>query len=63
MQIIYCIIHICLCSHFIIFLFAYISLHEVEHKNNVNLPLFIPLAKVNNKMNEKKKPGVSEYGP
>ena len=26
----------------------------MEHKDNVNLPLFIPLAKVNNKMNEKR---------
>ena len=36
----------------------------MNHRNNVNLPLFIQLAKVNNnhKMNEKN-PVVSMYGP
>ena len=45
-QIIYCIIRRCLCSHFILFLFSYISLQEMEHTDNVNLSLFIQLAKV-----------------
>ena len=44
-QIIYCIIHRCLCSHFIVFLLSYIS-QEKEHRNNINLSLFIKLAKV-----------------
>ena len=39
-QIIYCISQRCLCSHSIIF-FSYISLSEMEHRNNVNLALFI----------------------
>ena len=45
-QIIYCIIHRCLCSHFILFLFSYISLYEMEHGNNVNVFLLIQMAKV-----------------
>ena len=36
----------------------------MEHRNNVNLSLFVQLAKVQQPQNEwKKKPGVSEYGP
>ena len=64
-QTIYCIIHRCLCSHFILFC----SLISVSKKWNIEAMLTFPysykLAKVNNihKMNEKKKPGVSEYGP
>ena len=52
----YCIIHRCLCFHFILFLFSYISLKQMEHINNVNLSLFIQLAKVNNnhRMDEKR---------
>ena len=59
-QIIYCIIHRCLHSLFILFLFSYINFLEREHRNNVNpsqfhgtivvriiaLCLFIQLAKV-----------------
>ena len=44
-QIIYRIIHRCLCSHFIVFLLSYIS-QEKEHRNNINLSLFIKLVKV-----------------
>ena len=54
-QIFYCIIERCLCSHLILFLFSYISLYEMEQRNNVNFSLFMQLAKVsNNKMNEKR---------
>ena len=56
-QIIYCIIHRCLYSHFILFfsLISHISLHGTEHRNNVNPFLFMQLAKkFNNKMNEKR---------
>ena len=35
-QIIYCIIHRCLYSLFILFLFSYISSEETERRNNVN---------------------------
>ena len=36
----------------------------MKHGNNVNLSLFIELAKVEQPQNEwKKKPGVSEYEP
>ena len=36
----------------------------MEHRNNVNLSLFMQLAKVQQPQNEwKKEPGVSEYGP
>ena len=64
MQIIYCIIHRGLCSHFILFLYSSISLQEMEHRNSVSLSLFIQLAKVQQPQNEwKKKPGSSEYGP
>ena len=35
----------------------------MEHRNNVNLSLFIQLAKVNNNKINEKKPGVSEYEP
>ena len=36
----------------------------MDHRNNVNLSLFIQLAKVKQPQNEwNKKPGVSEYGP
>ena len=52
-QIIYCIIHRCLCSRLILVLFSYNSLQEMEHRNNVNFSLFIQLANVNNKMNRK----------
>ena len=52
-QIIYCIIHRCVCSRLILVLFSYISLQEMEHRNNVNLSLFIQLVKVN-KMNRKR---------
>ena len=45
-QIIYCIIHRCLYSLFILFLFSYISFYETEHRHNVNPSLFIQLAKV-----------------
>ena len=44
-QIIYCIIHRSLRSRFILFLCSYISLYEAQHRNNVNLSLFIQLAK------------------
>ena len=37
------------------FLFSYVSLLKMEHRNNANLFLFIQLGKVNNnKMNEKR---------
>ena len=45
-QINYCIIHRCLCSLFILLLFSFISFQETEQRNNVNLSLFIQLAKV-----------------
>ena len=61
-QIIYCIIHRCLYSLFILFLFSYISFYETEHRHNVNPSLFIQLAKVQQQNEWKKKPGVSEYG-
>ena len=36
----------------------------MEYRNNVKVSLFRQFSKVkNNKMNEKKKPWVSEYGP
>ena len=45
-QIIYCIIHRCLYSLFMLFLFSYTSFLETEYRNNVNPSLFIQLAKV-----------------
>ena len=54
MQIIYCIIHRCLCSHFILFC----SLISVSKKWNIEIMLTIPCSynwpNVNNKMNEKR---------
>ena len=53
-QIIYCIIHRCLCSHFILFC----SLISVSKKWNIEIMLTIPCSynwpNVNNKMNEKR---------
>ena len=48
---------------FYTFLLSYISFYEMEHRNNVNPSLFMQLAKVQEKNEWKKKPGVSEYGP
>ena len=54
MQIIYCIIHRCLCSHFILFC----SLISVSKKWNIETMLTFPYSynwqKFNNKMNEKR---------
>ena len=46
MQIIYCFIHRCLYSPFILFLFSYTSFQETEHRNNVTPSLFIQSGKV-----------------
>ena len=62
-QTIYCIIHRCLYSLFILFSISYISFWETERRNNVNPSLFIQLAKVQQQNELKKKPGVWEYGP
>ena len=64
-QIIYCIINRCLCSHFILLLFFYSSLYEMEHTNNANLILFVQFAKVNNnhKMNEKRSQEYQSMNP
>ena len=64
MQIIYCIIHRCLCSHFTFFC----SLLSVSKKRSIETMLTFPYSynwrKFNNhKKKWKKKPGVSEYGP
>ena len=61
-QIIYFIIHRCLYSIFILFLFFYEFLPN-EHRNNVNPSLFIQLAKLLQQNEWKKKPGVLEYDP
>ena len=53
-QIIYCIIHRCLYSLFILFLFSYIRFWETEHRNNVNPSYSYNWQKFNNKMNEKR---------
>ena len=59
--VIYCFIHRCLYSLFILLLFSYISFQEMGHRNNANPFLFKQLAKV--QQNEwKMKPGVSEHG-
>ena len=64
MQIIYCIIHRCLCSHFILFC----SVISVSKKWNIQTMLTFPysyswikMMKIQNEW--KKKLGVSEYGP
>ena len=53
-QIIYFIIHRCLYSLFILFLFSYTSFYETKHRNDVNLSLLIQFAKVQQD-NERKK--------
>ena len=63
MQIIYCFIHRCLYSPFILFLFSYTSFQETEHRNNVTPSLFIQSGKVQQQNEWKKKPEVSDYGP
>ena len=65
-QIIYCIIHICLCSNFILFLFS--TLVSVSNKWNVETILTFPYSynwqKFEQPQNKwKKNLGVSEYGP
>ena len=62
-QIIYCIIHRCLCSHFILFC----SLISVSKKWNIETMSTFPYSynwqKFQKQNGWKKKPGVSEYGP
>ena len=45
-QIIFCIIHRCLCSFFVLFCSVTSVSKKTEHRNNVNCSLFIQLGKV-----------------
>ena len=58
MQIIYCIIHMCLYSCFILFLFLYISFQETGHGKNTNPSLFIQVAKFQQNEWKKKSRGI-----
>ena len=57
-QFIYYIIPRCLCSHFILLLFSYQSLRDETQKQCYVFPIHTI-----DKMSEKKKPEVLEYGP
>ena len=50
---VYCIIHRCMYSLFMLLLFSYISFSETGHRKSTNPSLFIQKAKVH-KMNEKR---------